>query len=759
LKYARSATGANRRSEEGDDEAAHDFPLPDDAPDEEDSERRDDSNSKRSSMVGWGIVAAFASVVVVAGGVSAYFMFFRGASKQATEKAVAVNKKKSTTPAPTPSTGKEVEMPDDPIEPLPMPPKKSELIRISAARLSNELASNPDDTNRTYENGKLEVSGLFEKCETKVSDQPSAHLHAVFAGEGPIISCDLQGSPTAVYRWAGLPRGQAITVRGSYGKNGFLHGCELMPLTPPADAKFKGVEIELVGFVDSFEPSDGRIGFPALVLEPETQCQIEVQCLFRKTDEESLRKIRPGTLVTIKGVCNGRTRIGDRYTVRIDNCQVVVTSAPAASTLRLEVGAFLREYEEDLRATLLPPAGSEEIVESPVSVTQLGKELATDVMAMDKYVNKVVIVSGKLQRKAPPQMLVLESGDTDQVLKVQCLFVKHDFADLGNAPEFRIRGFCTGLLDAKTLRLDNCETYDPSKSKDPRRITAEFLPHIPDRVLTYDVAMFASGPGTKSGVSRQTFLERDNGLTETVTTHTGKLVGRSLLEEGESAKWIAQIKTKKVRQPGPSYHWRISGAFLEVGQDVPMKNGELELVWQPVLKLTAKTGDSWKWTYANALHVYTVVRFETNREQTSVIIQEMVTPSLDPGHPSEIRHVYVRDLGEVERSEQQHVSSTEKKVLMEMKLIEDPGASPPKESKPEKSAPADPDKTPTKEGNSVKPAKTGTPTLPFILGEALAVPRPRGRRAPARGLGGPARQESTDRRRASEHTRLFTSGY
>jgi len=683
LRYVRKANGlagGMRRPENVGEEAKDDDRSDNDEKPERHATRQGDPNEKKTFTLPRWIIAAFAAVGIIVVGAGAYFVFIRGAVKKPPEKVVAEKKKKETIPATTPAVGTDNDKPGEPLEKPSVAPKVPEVIPISAARLSAELASNADETNEKYANAALEVSGLFEKVQTKPSDQSSPLPHAVFAGEGPPISCDLSASPTDMNRWRTLPHEQPITVRGTYGKNGFLHVCELLPLTPPAERKYKGKEIELVGLVDAMRLLDGRDQFPTVVLEAETHCRVEVNCLFRKTDEEAVRKLQPGTPIAIRGTCNGRTRAGENYRIRIDNCQVVYTSAPVASAPRLEVAAFLREYEEDLRPTLLPPPGMEDFITSPVSVLQLSKELALDTKAIDRYRNKIIIVSGKLHQKFPPTSLILESGDTDQVLKVQCVFGRRNFGDLENATEYRIRGLCTGWLDAKTIRLDDCESFDPAKNKDSRRLTAEFLPHVPDRVLTYDLAVFPLAPGTTPVVSRQVFLERERGLTETVTTHTGRLPGKSLFDAGEPSNWITQKKTQKVRLPGPTYQWRVSAGFVEVGQHIPAKGGELELVWEPVLKLLAKTGDSWKWTHANAQHQYKVVKFDKDQGGTSVVIQETITPRLDPDHPFEIRHVYMRDLGEVERRESQQISSKEKRILTERKLIEDGGTSSSKDS-------------------------------------------------------------------------------
>src|SRR5262249_39439842 len=115
----------------------------------------------------------------------------------------------------------------------------------------------------------------------------------------------------------------------------------------------------------------------------------------------------------------------------------------------------------------------------------------------------------------------------------------------------------------------------------------------------------------------------------------------------------------------------ISGGFVEIGHHVPTKNGQSEVVWEPVLKLLTKTGDTWSWKYNNDKHQYTVVKFQESMGRTSVVIKETVTRNDDPDHPSEIRHVYVQDLGEIERQEWIQITTKEKKVVSEKKLVEE----------------------------------------------------------------------------------------
>src|SRR5262249_10570785 len=135
--------------------------------------------------------------------------------------------------------------------------------------------------------------------------------------------------------------------------------------------------------------------------------------------------------------------------------------------------------------------GEEDRVDQPLTVAELAREHALDDKAlMKKYRNKVLTITGKINSKLPPNDLFLESGNTDQLLTVQCRLHRHHFDDLDAGPDFRIRGLCTGMTNTKTLRLDSCEPIDTVRNKDPRTITAEYLPHKPGRTQTYDVATY-----------------------------------------------------------------------------------------------------------------------------------------------------------------------------------------------------------------------------------------------------------------------------
>src|SRR5262249_43092328 len=198
----------------------------------------------------------------------------------------------------------------------------------------------PALTNRKYRGALLEVSGLFMGLEKKESVRPPVRPHAVLAAAGRSVCCDLLGSPTPERDWNAIARRQPATVRGAYSSDCFLHGCVLLPPAPPADTRYKGKVIELTGFGDAVLLGD----FPTVKLERDTGGAAEIRCLFRKTDAAAVKNLRPLDQVTVRGTCNGRHSIGGLHFVRLDNCELVHTSAPVPPAPRLDPAAVLPRH-------------------------------------------------------------------------------------------------------------------------------------------------------------------------------------------------------------------------------------------------------------------------------------------------------------------------------------------------------------------------------------------------------------------------------
>jgi hypothetical protein len=574
----------------------------------------------------------------------------------------------------------------EPVEPV-VKARDDKVIRISAARLSAELAADPGATNEKYKGALLEVSGIYEKTENRETVRPPLRPHMIFATAGPPILGDQLGSRTDPGRWRTLTQMRPCTIRGVYGADGVLHGSDLMAPSPPADQFYKGKDLEVSGFVADVVAIDAANPFPRLILEGETQSSTRVECLFRATDRERVAEVAVETPVVIRGTCSGRFFEGStqRYVVRFDNCDLIFTSAPPADRQRIDAARLLRAYDEDLRTTLMPALSEERRMEGTISVSQLESELAANPKEFEqKYRDQIVTVTGASDpRGRGSNQLMLVTGDTNPTLRVRCRFTPRVFKELDKGPSFVIRGFCTGLADPKTLVLENCEPLDSSGRRDVRRLVADFLPHTPGRSLTYDLTQ-PSPLGGKPRVMRMIFEQKERGVVETVTTHVGTLRGASLFDpEEKNGAWTKSGSVRKVRLPGPSLRHRVGGGFVYVGTYESQRANESELVWQPALKLGARTGETWSWSRANTQHEYTLVKFDTYHGQPSAIVRETITMGKDPHHPGEIEHVYVKGVGEVERREVQRLTSKEQRLVSELKLVDEPRPAPdPKQARP-----------------------------------------------------------------------------
>lgn len=578
---------------------------------------------------------------------------------------------------------------------LPMPAIQI-ATQISAARLSAELAADREATDQKYANARLEVSGLFDKYETRAAPRPDAKSAAKdaksapkgslpppvrfvrFTVEGSPVSCQLADTANA-QAWRLLQLGKPFTVRGEYSKGGNLLKCELFPVIPTADSIYKGKEIEVEGVVEQvIMPRDQGNLYPIVVLERDTHGIVELDCYFPLEALENVKKLPPGTPVNIRGNCAGRFPDPNqsRYRLRLDNCRFIYSSAPVGDVPRLKAVRLLRDYEEDLRA-YPPPAPDEGAASEPVlSAKQLLKEIASEPDVVNKkYRYRYIVVSGKVLDSGRQNPMQLRSGETNQDLRITCRFTRRNFADVPSGEEQTIRGLCMGMEGKDTLALECCECWSANGRPDLRRVVVEFLPHQAGRNLIYDTVSYP--PATRRetvSIMRQAHLQRKAGKTEVVITHVATSKGAIPLDESKPDAWISQLNPRKGQWPGPVYFIRTNGGFVEFGRGNTTNANEL--AWEPVLKLGARLGDHWRWSHANVDHDYQVAQFTEHRGRPAVVIVEKLTSSSDVHHPGEIRHVYVRDVGEVERKEMRAISEKKLSVFAEWRLVEE-AASPP----------------------------------------------------------------------------------
>jgi hypothetical protein len=130
-----------------------------------------------------------------------------------------------------------------------------------------------------------------------------------------------------------------------------------------------------------------------------------------------------------------------------------------------------------------------------------------------------------------------------------------------------------------------------------------------------------------------------------------------------------------LRLPGPDLRLRVYGGYVQLGQYQAVGKSGTELYFEPILKLGARPGDTWSWTHDHYTYEYKLVKFDTYRGLPSAIIEETITKAGDPHHPRELRIVYARGLGEVERRDYLRVAVTERRLLLERRLVEDQQAS------------------------------------------------------------------------------------
>jgi hypothetical protein len=643
---------------------AGDEPADAEEPEWEPTEPEDDGKTARRIVLISGVVLA---VLALAGG-GAYFVLGRGmGAKTASKSSKSSTTRKLTTPATAPAAAADTAPEKPVVKPTDV------LARIAATRLSAELGAGAAAANARYGGKLLEVTGLLDRIENQTASQP-AQLRALFACDGPPIFCDLSQSPTDANLWRRLPVAQPFTVRGIYTKDGELSQSELLPLTPPADIRFRGKPAEVTGVIKAIHLPPGR-PFPTIELEPDTDSIGELDCVFRLGDEAELKKLQSGLPVIIGGTCGGRSRDVTpgvmSYIVRMDNCQLLDTSAPPSSVARLSGIELLRAYEEDLRPFFLPAPGAEPLVAEPLPLARLNKEWATDPKALEKkYLNRVLPLSGKVLQRIPGQsLLVLISGETDHPLQVRCFFHSDDFRELSDDMEMRIRGRFTKVVGASVLRLDSCQSADSPGTRDPRRVTADYLPHQPGRQLTYDLAEHPVTGKKEASVKRAVVVQQEGGKSETYFTHLGTLSTKGLFED-DAGKWIGHKKTTAGRLPGPTFLQRISGGFVELGQTLVKKDGTRDTVWEPVLKVGARAGESWRWSEGQVAHVFLVEKFDQRKGRPSVAIRETVTTIGDAARSWERQHLYVRGVGEVEQRDWLILTSKERVLVGEKRLVE-----------------------------------------------------------------------------------------
>ncbi len=336
----------------------------------------------------------------------AFFIFNRAPKKEVAKKTTP-KKKEQPKKAPPPPKKEEPKK-----APLPPPPQIA-AYRFSAAGLAAELADDAKGANDRYKDKVLEVSGILDRVTggaaagpgpavpAKGPKAPPPPAQAFFRTERAPVFCDMATMTGDAYRRQALQPGQPFTIRGTYRKDGLLENCLLLDPVAFADAKFAGRKIEIIGTIDNVGQFQQQgEAFPSITLEGETNSTLVIRCVFTKAALDEVQRVQRGAVVGIRGTCSGRWFNQKQYEVRVDNCQLVETTARESSLERILVGLgrilatdLARAYEEDLRPYYLPPRGKEFKVETPFTVSDLSNAWKADRNSLEKYRLKIITVS------------------------------------------------------------------------------------------------------------------------------------------------------------------------------------------------------------------------------------------------------------------------------------------------------------------------------------------------------------------------------
>lgn len=167
----------------------------------------------------------------------------------------------------------------------------------------------------------------------------------------------------------------------------------------------------------------------------------------------------------------------------------------------------------------------------------------------------------------------------------------------------------------------------------PQVITAEFLPHEPGSVHLFDVLLTKpDNPLTTYIGQRSRAIYKSGGVVESKIIKQGviKLVQTPPADD----LWLNVADVPQL----PSFH-RENAGFLEVGNTVV---GQKEIQWEPVLKLGAKNGETWKWKD----RAYTLTFTIHNGLPAAKV--EVLASKPDGSKATATIH-FVRELGQIQR--------------------------------------------------------------------------------------------------------------
>jgi hypothetical protein len=185
-------------------------------------------------------------------------------------------------------------------------------------------------------------------------------------------------------------------------------------------------------------------------------------------------------------------------------------------------------------------------------------------------------------------------------------------------------------------------TEDKKQKEEPaegvREITADFLPHRPGTTRCWDSQL--NLPNGTASVFRAVSILKEGGAIERSTSLKvgGLRAGQSILK-GDNVEWLLE-QPRPANQPD---YQRVNGRYVEMNK---WFEGRKQVEWEPVLKIGAREGDTWKWnSYTGLRHEYTVKAFSTHEGKAMVVVVATSGPVVKPMTQTV---KYVRGVGKVE---------------------------------------------------------------------------------------------------------------
>ena len=198
---------------------------------------------------------------------------------------------------------------------------------------------------------------------------------------------------------------------------------------------------------------------------------------------------------------------------------------------------------------------------------------------------------------------------------------------------------------------------EADQSKAISEITADFLPHTPGTTYYYDAQMIS--PDGKACVIRRKVTQEADGIINSTMVRVGALGKGESIVKGDKVTWLMDINVPSL---SPVHH-RIKGDYIEIGNTT---EGVAGIQWEPVLKIGAKDGDTWKCENADRTAQYKVEFGATHAGRPAVVIHITMT---EPLTMTQTR-TYVKGIGQIEQISVWSVKNGKKETAI-IKLVEE----------------------------------------------------------------------------------------